>query len=84
MAYRQYLNQGELIFISSGDYSSYRVAGVFLVAKRFHWQETKDKYNREQKQKGEVASTYAFPAWLQQHGLIVEVDATEWHCDSAY
>jgi len=75
------LHTGEIVLLSGGEYSSYSVAGAFIVAKSFHWREAREDYCRAARAKGEYDSYYGFAPWLIEQGYVVELDTTEWHYD---
>lgn len=75
------LHPGEIVVLSVGEYSNYEVAGVFIVAKKFNWEKTKELYCEERRPGEGWVSTYDWPGWLVRKGLVVELDTDEWHFD---
>ena len=71
------LKAGEIIVLSSGEWSDYSVAGVFLVAQDFNFAEQSKAYQQDPTTKWDTGSGYA--AWLTNHGFLMDLDAREWH-----
>ncbi len=77
------MKPGELIIISTGEYSDYSLCGLFKVMKPFEFDSKKTEFlNIFPKLVGSYDALDKFLPWLCSEGLIEDYPFTEWHLGS--
>jgi len=80
-------NPGEVLMLTSGEYSDYSVNGVFVVQKGFNKREIINEFVKETKPFDEDMDLFYvderdFVAWIHKKGLVTDINYTEWRCIS--